>query len=324
MGHKRLEAWAHPAILGLSAVALCACAAPSADDERDVGGLQPGDGAGAEGAAGATGGIVTGDAAGAGGEALGAAGSAPAVPSSPAGGSETAGAGGATAVVPPAGGTGAAPTVVDGRPVCAGFPVRADGLLVDFDTYDVVDGSWGDPAFGQLTGGTSPYSCADDGVSCPDTAVIARVRTGGGGLRIQATVPAQQYTGMVLWFGPCVDASAFAGIEFELGGELFGAVLSVKLQTHENYPIDLVNLKGGCEYTSEATKWSECVPPEYEIASTSSQPAPVRLSWADFANGLPNSAVAPDGLVGVELQFECPSEVDCAMDLRLGALRLTL
>jgi len=209
----------------------------------------------------------------------------------------------------------------DGNPVCARYPARTDGLLIDFDTYDPLDGSWGDPSLGQLTGGTSGYSCADDGVSCPNSAVIARVRTGGGGLRIQAAVPAQGYTGMVLWFGPCVDASAFGGLEFQVSGELFGAVLSVKLQTHANYPIDLVNVKGGCPYTSEADKWSECVPPEYEIASTAAEPASVRLSWNDFANGIPTLGVTPDGLVGVELAFECPSDVDCAMDLVLGELR---
>jgi hypothetical protein len=196
--------------------------------------------------------------------------------------------------------------------------------LIDFDTYDPIDGSWGDPSLGQLTGGTSGYSCADDGVSCPESAIIARVRTGGGGLRVQAAVPARGYTGMVLWFGPCVDASAFAGLELQVSGELFGAVLAVKLQTHENYPIDLVNVKGGCSFTSEADKWSECVPPEYEIASTAAEPATVRLAWSDFGNGLPNAGVTPEGLVGVELAFECPSDVDCAMDLRLGELRWVL
>lgn len=268
------------------------------------------------------------------------AGSSPpgALDPAPTGGASSSGAAGemdpaqGSAAAPGASGTGAgdmttspgmvpAPTLMDGLPVCARFPARSDGLLLDFDTYDPIDGSWGESALGQLTGGTSAYSCADDGVTCPATAALARVRTGGGGLRLQAAVPAQGYTGMVLWFGPCVDASAFAGVEFELSGELFGAVLSFKLQTHENYPIDLANVKGGCEFTSEALKWSECVPPAHQISSTTGEPTLVSLAWSDFASGLPNAGVAPEGLVGVELQFECPTEVDCAMDLRLGALR---
>ncbi len=212
------------------------------------------------------------------------------------------------------------PMAVDGIPVCAHYPVRSDGLLLDFDTYDPMDGSWGESSLGQLTGGTSPYSCADDG-SCPSSAAIARVRTGGGGLRIQAAVPAQGYTGMVLWFGPCIDASPFGGIELALSGELFGAELSFKLQTHVNYPIDLVNVKGSCEYTSEAAKWTECVPPRHVVSSVGTEPTMLILRWADFAEGLPNLGVSPDGLVGVELQFVCPAEVDCAMDLRVGALR---
>lgn len=250
-------------------------------------------------------------------ESLGGAG--PLVPAG-AGAGGSANVAGSGAVAPPVNTT--SPT--DGRPVCARYPARSDGLLIDFDTYDPIDGSWGDPGLGQLTGGTSGYSCADDGVSCPESAIIARVRTGSGGLRIQAAVPALGYTGMVLWFGPCVDASAFGGLEFQVSGELFGAVLSVKLQTHDNYPIDLVNVKGGCSFTSEADKWSECVPPEYEIATTAAEPATVSLAWSDFANGLPNAGVSPEGLVGVELAFECPSDVDCAMDLRLGELRWLL
>ncbi len=248
------------------------------------------------------------------GESLGGAGSL-----TPAGAGAS-GAGGSGFVPPPVNTT--SPT--DGRPVCARYPARSDGLLIDFDTYDPLDGSWGDPSLGQLTGGTSGYSCADDGVSCPESAIIARVRTGGGGLRIQAAVPALGYTGMVLWFGPCVDASAFGGLQFQVSGELFGAVLSVKLQTHDNYPIDLVNVKGGCSYTNEADKWSECVPPEFEIASSAAAPETVSLVWSDFGSGIPNAGVSPEGLVGVELAFECPSDVDCAMDLRLGELRWLL
>jgi hypothetical protein len=233
-------------------------------------------------------------------------------------GSSGSGGSGAGVMAPPV----PPPALVDGVPVCAHYPARSDGLLLHFDSYDPLDGSWGDPAQAQLTGGTSAYSCADDG-ACPESAVLARVRTGAGGLRIQAAVPSQGYTGMVLWFGPCVDASAFAGIELSVGGELSGAVLVFKLQTHINYPIDLVNLKGGCEYSSQATQWEECVPPEVRIEAVTGDVAPVRLAWADFGNGLPNPNVAPDGLVGVELQFVCPTEVDCALDLRLGALQLT-
>jgi hypothetical protein len=128
---------------------------------------------------------------------------------------------------------------------------------------------------------------------------------------------------MVLWFGPCVDASAFGGIELSVGGELSGAVLVFKLQTHINYPIDLVNLKGGCEYSSAATQWEECVPPEVRIEAVAPDVTPIRLAWADFGNGLPNANVAPDGLVGVELQFVCQTEVDCALDLNVGPLQLT-
>lgn len=257
------------------------------------------------------------------------AGGATSAPSTTTGGTESTGViplGQGGAVGSSAGGSGAMPVEqppADGLPVCQRYPARSDGLLLDFDTYDVMDGSWGDPGLGQLTGGTSGYSCADDGATCPPSAIIARVRTGAGGLRIQAAVPAQGYTGMVLWFGPCVDASMFGGLAFDVSGELFGAELAVKLQTHENYPIDLVNAKGGCAYTSEASKWSECVPPAYPITATTAEPSQVSLLWSDFVSGTPHDSVAPEGIVGVELQFNCPSDVDCAMDLRIGELRLT-
>jgi hypothetical protein len=304
--------WVTLGTLGICSVGVAGCGgSPEGDGNgAELGGMPPG-GTGTP-AGGAGSGLTP---VGAGSEST----SAP--PLSPVGsGGQPAGSGGAAM-----GGSGATPASVpsDGRPVCAKYPVRSDGLLLDFDTYDVMDGSWGESGLGQLTGGTSGYSCADDGVSCPVSAIIARVRTGGGGLRIQAAVPSQGYTGMVLWFGPCVDASAFGGLTFQVSGELFGAELSVKLQTHENYPIDLVNAKGGCEYTAEATKWSECVPPAYAINTTSAQPTAVSLLWSDFVNGLPNDGVAPDGIVGLELQFNCPTDVDCAMDVRIGELRFT-
>jgi hypothetical protein len=302
-------------------LALCALAGASSCGEPPAGGgstspdgiggasgEDPMAGAGNATAAGGAGAGVTPS------ESLGGAGSLTPAGAGASGGGNAAGGG---AVPPPVNTTSPS----DGRPVCARYPARSDGLLIDFDTYDPLDGSWGDASLGQLTGGTSGYSCADDGVSCPASAIIARVRTGGGGLRIQAAVPALGYTGMVLWFGPCVDASAFGGLQFQVSGELFGAVLSVKLQTHDNYPIDLVNVKGGCSYTSEADKWSECVPPEFEIATSAAEPATVSIAWSDFGNGIPNAGVSPEGLVGVELAFECPSDVDCAMDLRLGELR---
>lgn len=202
---------------------------------------------------------------------------------------------------------------------CAGTPAAEDGLLLDFGSYDMTTGAWGNDTRAELTGGTSAYSCITDS-GCPAAAALGMSPTPAGSMRFSAELPPGGYNGVVLWFGPCVDASAFDGIQFVASGTLGGAELLLKVQTHANYPVDVANAKGACPYTRESAKWSECVPPAVVFDTLPVEPGLVVLPWSAFSGGLPSPGVSPDGLVGIELQFQCPSATRCVLDVALGTL----
>ncbi len=226
---------------------------------------------------------------------------------------------GGTAPVTPA----APPTTPQ---VCNMTPPAADGVLIDFAEYNFPGaGAWGNSVNMHTTGGTSPYSCVDDNPTvCGAEAVLVRTLSMPDGiLNVKATIPAGQYSGMVLWFTPCLNPETYDGLSMMLGGNLAGARLAVKPQAHVNYPVDVTNAKGGCLYTAEATKWSECTPPEFPVDTMEPTVAEQRLFWEDFAGGVPlqtpplNPAL---GIVGLELQFQCQADVPCAIDVNFGTI----
>jgi hypothetical protein len=99
------------------------------------------------------------------------------------------------------------PNVTMGIP---GTPAPTTGLLLDFSRYTMPAGTWGDTSVGEITGGTSLYQGA------PEAALTQS--PGSGKLHIQATIAAGGYTGIVFWFSPCVNASAFSGVQFTATG----------------------------------------------------------------------------------------------------------
>lgn len=201
-----------------------------------------------------------------------------------------------------------------------------DGTFIKFTEYDLPStGSWGDTAVGHITGGTSLYSCAP---TPPCTAAAAPVTSlTAGVLNVTATIPPGGYNGIVLWTAPCINPANFAGLTLVLGGELAGARLVVKPQAYPNYPIDVANTKGGCVFMTEATKFSDCVPPEAIITTLTPEPAPQSFVWSQFTGGTPLQDPPLDpakGLVGLELQFQCQGKVDCAIDVSFESVSFTL
>ena len=127
----------------------------------------------------------------------------------------------------------------------------------------------------------------------------------------------------VLGFGPCVNAEAFTGINFSVGGSLGGAVLKAQIQTHDDYPVDVANSKGGCTFRNCDNRFTECAGPTTTVAVPEAA-APVDLPWASFTGGTPIAEVTPDGLVGMQFQLECPQDVACAADFTLGTINFTI
>jgi hypothetical protein len=199
----------------------------------------------------------------------------------------------------------------------------ADGVLIDWESYVVSSGAWGNSSVGDLTGGTSKYNGRD--------VMPINVELVGTDLHITATIPpytpdvaddAENYAGLVFWFGPCIDASTYGGLEFTVGGSMGGAALKLQVQTSENYPADPANSKGECIFTDCATQWSECKGPD-AIVPVPEKTGPVAMEWAAFAAGSPNTGVNPDGLVGLQFQLECQAMTECVVDMTLGNVSLT-
>lgn len=235
------------------------------------------------------------------------------------GASGSAGAGGsagtmtAPAVVDPEAASGE-PQECNGPQVAEGIfgtPAPATGMLIDFSTY-VAAGTWGDSGVGQITGGTSVYSIRPD--------ADLTLTTVEGELHLEASMAMSgDYTGVVLWFGPCVNATAFAGLTFPVTGSLGGARMQVKAQTSPDYPVDVTNTKGKCTYPREADKFTTCQQPVVNIDALEMNP--LVLPWDQFTGGVPVAEVDPAQLLGFELQFQCQAtEGACEVDVTIGTV----
>ncbi|HVZ37398.1 MAG TPA: hypothetical protein VG963_33485 [Polyangiaceae bacterium] len=196
-----------------------------------------------------------------------------------------------------------------------GTPAPADGLLIDFSTYVMPGGSWGDSSVSEITGGTSLYSGA------PADAITQSVTSGT--LELKATISVGGYTGIVLWFTPCVNASKFSGLQFPASGSLGGANMIIKVQTSPDYPVDVTNTKGKCPFTADSNKYNECMQPSLTVSALTT--ASQILPFATLSGGLPEASVDSSQLLGFELQFQCPgtATAPCPLDLKLGTINFT-
>jgi hypothetical protein len=300
------------------AVSSCGGASGGSDD----GGEEGGGSSGTAGASGTAGTPSTGGSAGSSGGTAGTpSGGSAGTPSGGSAGTPSGGSAGMT------GGTGS--TCMPNQPAqtCSGalpnMHMPADGLLINWSTYVVSSGAWGNSTVGDLTGGTSKYNGRD--------VMPINVELVGADLHITATIPpytadvpddAENYAGLVFWFGPCINASAYGGLEFTVGGSMGGAALKLQVQTSENYPADPANSKGECIFMDCATQWSECKGPDATV-TVPAKPELVSMEWAAFAAGSPNTGVDPEGLVGLQFQLECQAMTECVVDMTLGNVSLT-
>ena len=272
------------------------------------------DGAGDGGASGKAG---DGGAAGA-GNASGMGGSAP-------GGSTAGGMGGSMAgrAAGGVGGDGTGPGCTPNPPPqnCNGTLPPSGGVFIDFSTYSVTTGAWGIAQAGDITGGTTKFS---GWMVTPLTLSV-----NGNNLRVTGTLPpytpdvandAENYAGFLFWSAPCLNAGAYDGVGVTMGGTLNGAALKLQVQTHQDFPADPVNTRGACVFMDCATRWSECMSP-YAMVIPPPTPSLLVLPWAAFTNGIPAAHVTPEGIVGLQFQFECQSTMTaCAVDVTIGTI----
>jgi len=328
-------------VLSIAGALLAAGCSSNSNDGGSPGGA-PSTGAGGSGnpAGGSSGSTSNGGSNATGGSAAGGGGNSSLGGASGTGGAPASGGASGTGGVPGTGGAGTGGAADSGAeasgPTCTlptapeacALSVPRKTTLIDFTTYTAT-GTWGVSTSGDLTGGTSAFH----GTGTADLTRVVEGQAPDTVLHVSGSIPVGSYAGFVLWFGPCVDASkvldmdaalSTTGIDFSLGGSLGGARLKVQMQTHDDYPVDPANHKGGCLYSTCATQWTACMGPTLIVSTVAATPALVTVPWANFTGGLPVATTTGAGVVGLQFQVECVAGPSCAVDLRLGAVVLTL
>jgi Glycoside hydrolase family 44 len=178
---------------------------------------------------------------------------------------------------------------------CTGAP-PLDPVITDFS--DAVAGPSG-ITFGtypRLSGGTFTYAALGQGT--PALSLVAA----GADQALQVTDstgvptdPGNAWSGFGLYFNSCVDASAFAGIEFTITGDLGACSLSLVVGFSEDGSVAYGPL-GSCTA-------STCLFPGSPPLATGTS----TVLFSDLAGGAPVPAVNPATLTGVQWQFAAPA-----------------
>jgi hypothetical protein len=230
------------------------------------------------------------------------------------GGSGTSGSGGSGTGGSTANGTGGSGSANGGSGGLMAFTCEAKEVTLP-DLTGAIDsnGKWGSSS--NLNGGSFTYGDADG-----DGNVDITVTYATNEVHITGTVGT--YTGYGMWFGgignqavPCANASKYQGLSFEVVNN--GATppnINVQVQVHDDSPADGTNKRGGCVYSSEDKKYTDCVYPNTAVALPSDGSA-IEVPWSMFGGGKPVSdAQEGKALDGLQWDFwkegATPYEID--------------
>jgi len=224
-------------------------------------------------------------------------------------GTDTGGAGGDDAVGGGGGASGSTSTAgTAGTSIDCSAPVAApaDGMILNFDNLCGTEACSASEAYPFLAGTWAPYpgAVADaDATGFCTTYDTQGVMTGtmtDGVWQVSGTLAT--WSGMGLWLGSCVDASAFSGITVTLAGNAGPT---------------------GQIYVGVNTTTGEDVAPSYEAPLAVTDTAtPVTAAWTDFAPGETASGVTfdPSKITSIYFHFDWPclegtvSEVSVTLD----------
>jgi hypothetical protein len=189
--------------------------------------------------------------------------------------------------------------------------VPPDGLITDFSKQCPADGpNAGQACFGQwgitVFGATwQPYPKPEAGTDTStahgdvcttygsQSTLTSSVATGAWVL--SGTVATWSGTG--IWLSPCVNASAFKGIEFTISGDAGpSGVMTLSVTQLSNW----ADTDGG------GTCSDTCLPAKSTFNVTST-PTPVSVLWADLTGGVPAGSIdAPAGISKIEWELDWP------------------
>jgi hypothetical protein len=202
-----------------------------------------------------------------------------------------------------------------GAQACLKWPMP-NTHISDFTQWE--DGVWGYPGVGDLTGGQSLYQSDNSAVFTPSVDLSLP----NPFLRLQASDQPGGYSGYVMWFDYCADASRYQGIRFKIRGNLGGATLQFQVQTSTNYPIDGRNQKGECvggwgSSTCNNNYVTVTMSTVTDDAGTSDWTT-AEYTWDKFTGGFPIDHLDPSNILGLQWQANCPTSGKlCSMTIDL-------
>ena len=212
------------------------------------------------------------------------------------------------------GGSAGGGGVVEGGPVAC-VKVPADGMITDFSTPCPADGSAiGQACFGTydktVFGGTwaafpvpgggpdaGPDTDQEAGAACtsfPSKSTFA-ASTSTGAWVFSGTV--STWSGAGIWLAPCVNASAFSGLQFTVSGDAGTtgqmSVTGFQLSNWANAAVG-----GTCSGTCSGATAT------FPVTAT---PTPQKLPWASFTGGMPSDSIDdPSKLIQFQWQLDWP------------------
>lgn len=119
------------------------------------------------------------------------------------------------------------------------------------------------------------------------------------------------YAGFGMGFTPCIDATGFSGIQFDLWGT--AGTTKFQVQTSEDQNKDY----GDARATCDSAVSGECQIPYLQIADLPTTPTTLTFAWADFSGGNPVPTVSTNQLLGLQWQFECGGGDGCPVDIHI-------
>jgi hypothetical protein len=263
-------------VIGCVAPMIAVAAASCGSENSGIVNAVAGAGGSAAGSGGASAGGSGGAIGGSGGSGGAMAGGAAGMPG--AGGALTGGASGAV-------GAGGA-VVVDGGPYSCEGTKPAAALITDFAAVDTAK------AF-TSTGGYS-----------------GRIFTYGAGMvptltpALSMTGTVSGYTGLGIYLTQCVDASAYGGISFTIGGNVgTTGKLMLQAKTNSTTPISNDTKHGTCVPADPTNTYATCWDPVAWVIMPETA-ATVTVRWSEFVGGKPVATVNPAEILGFQWSFD--------------------
>jgi hypothetical protein len=180
------------------------------------------------------------------------------------------------------------------------------------------------PASSMLTNFAVGTTYSDQiGVRSFATAYPASLTLTASGDLVRLSGTVGDYAALGVSFGACVDASAYAGLGFALGGSVGPTgMLTLSVYTRGDSPEPPFTATGTCIPRDPANPFADCRQ-VYLTLPVSPAAGPTTVRFADFLGGMPAATADPAQMLSIWFSLPwTPTAQPYAVDLTLGNLAL--